>query len=68
AAALAAATPRSGQPPRQPGPVSGDWLRGGTEPEGVFGPRRFTVPGRTLAMDATRPSVRPGTALRDRTE
>lgn len=50
-----------------PSPGS-DWLRGGAEPEAVFGPRRFAVPRRTLAAAGGDASVRGRTALQERIE
>ncbi len=67
ATALAATIERTETPPRRsPPPPAQDWLRGGAEPEAVFGPHRFTVPRRTLAESDTPPPVRPRTALRER--
>lgn len=61
---LAAAAPAGdGRPPPPRPPPCGDWLRGGTEPEGVYGPRRTTIPARTLAA-----SVRTRTSFEVRNE
>jgi hypothetical protein len=65
-AAHAALPPREAPPPEPPAPIASDWLRGGCEPEAVFGPRRFAVPGRTLADASRERFVRPRTALRQR--
>lgn len=66
---LAAAAPVEDRwrPPPRP-PLGPDWLRGGAEPEAVYGPRRTTVPERTLADRVADDPVRPRTALPERIE
>jgi len=73
ALALTAAAPAEHRARPQPRPPLGhDWLRGGAEPEAVFGPRRATEPARTLAASdigtGEGEAVRPRTAFRKRSE